>query len=154
MPQPQQHKIWAVSATYTTARGNTRSLTHWGGPGIEAASSWILAEFVFAEPQWELQILPIRNVILFYCLQAISLSNVSCKTMASPSCHYTQYIQYICNITFTTHQWKTWGALYVPKLRFILEIFKLRWITSNFIWIKAIYMWAVKACFKKMVLKP
>ena len=27
-PQPQQHKIQAESATYTTAHGNTRSLTH------------------------------------------------------------------------------------------------------------------------------
>jgi len=27
-PQPQQHRIQAASATYTTADGNTRSLTH------------------------------------------------------------------------------------------------------------------------------
>ena len=29
-PQPQQHQIQATSATYTTAQGNTRSLTEWG----------------------------------------------------------------------------------------------------------------------------
>ena len=34
MPQPQQHKILAVSETYTTAHGNARSLTHWVRPGI------------------------------------------------------------------------------------------------------------------------
>ena len=28
-PQPQQGRIKAASATYTTAHGNTRSLTHW-----------------------------------------------------------------------------------------------------------------------------
>jgi len=28
------------SLTYTTAHGNTRSLTHWVRPGIEPASSW------------------------------------------------------------------------------------------------------------------
>ena len=40
--------------TYTTAHGNTRSLTHWTRPGIKPISSWILARFVTAEPQQEL----------------------------------------------------------------------------------------------------
>ena len=31
-PQPQQHRIQAESATYTTARGNAGSLTHWARP--------------------------------------------------------------------------------------------------------------------------
>ena len=39
MPQPQQHQIWASSVTYTTACGNTRSLTHRERPGLEPASS-------------------------------------------------------------------------------------------------------------------
>ena len=34
-PQSQQHQIWAISATYTTACVNTRSLTHWVTPGTE-----------------------------------------------------------------------------------------------------------------------
>ena len=37
--QPRQHWIQALSASYTTACGNTRSLTHWGGPGIKPTSS-------------------------------------------------------------------------------------------------------------------
>ena len=49
-PQPQQRQIRATSATHTTAHGdahsNARSLTHWAGPGIETASSWILVRFV------------------------------------------------------------------------------------------------------------
>ena len=32
------HEIWAMSATYTAAQGNTRSLLHWARPGIEPAS--------------------------------------------------------------------------------------------------------------------
>ena len=44
----------AMSVTYTTARGNTRSLTHWVRPGIEPASSWTLVRFVTPEPQQEL----------------------------------------------------------------------------------------------------
>ena len=54
-PQPQQHQILAESAAYTKAHGNARSLTHWMRPGLKPTSSWILAGFVTAEPQWELQ---------------------------------------------------------------------------------------------------
>ena len=52
--RPRQRRIWAVSSTYTTAQGNTGSLTHWARPGIEPASSWILVRLITAEPQWEL----------------------------------------------------------------------------------------------------
>jgi len=45
-PQPQQCKIRAISATYTTAHSNVGSLTHWMRPGIEPTSSWILVGFV------------------------------------------------------------------------------------------------------------
>ena len=55
IPQPQQQGIRAMSATYTTAHGNARSLTYWVGPGIKSASSWILVWFVSTGPQWELQ---------------------------------------------------------------------------------------------------
>ena len=48
MPQPWQCGIWIKSATYTTAHGNTTSLTHWVRPGIEPVSSWILV-FISAE---------------------------------------------------------------------------------------------------------
>ena len=44
--QPQQHKIQATSMTYTTAHDNAGSLSHWAKPGIEPASSWILAGFI------------------------------------------------------------------------------------------------------------
>ena len=46
MPQPQQRQIQAASATYTTAHGNARSLTHCAKPGIEPATSWFLVRFV------------------------------------------------------------------------------------------------------------
>ena len=41
-------------ATYDTAHGNIRSLTHWARPGIEFASSWILVGLITAKPQREL----------------------------------------------------------------------------------------------------
>ena len=54
MPQPQQRRIRAVSANYTTAHGNAGSLIHWMRPRIEPASSWLLVGFVSAAPQWQL----------------------------------------------------------------------------------------------------
>ena len=54
-PQPEQHGIWAVSMTYTTAHGYAKSITHWSRSGTEPISSWILVGFVTAEPRWELQ---------------------------------------------------------------------------------------------------
>ena len=44
-----------MSATYTIAHGDARSLTHCAGPGIEPESSWILVRFTSAESQWGLQ---------------------------------------------------------------------------------------------------
>ena len=54
MPEPQQRRIRAASATYTTAHGNARSLTHWARPGIKRVSSGILVRFIATEPQREL----------------------------------------------------------------------------------------------------
>ena len=47
-------QIWATSATYTTAQGNTRSSTHWVRQGIKPATSWFLVRFISTVPQWEL----------------------------------------------------------------------------------------------------
>ena len=44
-PEPQQRGIQGPSATYTTAHGNTGSLTHWARPGIQPATSWFLIRF-------------------------------------------------------------------------------------------------------------
>ena len=43
--QPQKCHIRTMSVTYTTAQGNTRSLSHWGRPGIEPETSWFLDSF-------------------------------------------------------------------------------------------------------------
>ena len=45
-PEPQQRRIRAVSATYTTAHSNAGSLTHWARPGIEPTTSWFLVGFI------------------------------------------------------------------------------------------------------------
>ena len=68
-PQPWQYRIQAVSATYTTAHGNARSLPHWVRPGMEPTSSWILVRLVSAAPQWELLVLLLK----FRCLSQIHI---------------------------------------------------------------------------------
>ena len=75
-PQPQQRQIQATSATYTSAHGYTRSLTHWARSGIEPATSWFLVGFVFAAPQQELHYNLINQ--LFFS-----------KKRARKDCHYT-----------------------------------------------------------------
>ena len=55
-PQAQQCGTRAKSATYTTAHGNTRSLTHWTRPGIQPTTSWLLVGFISNAPWWELQV--------------------------------------------------------------------------------------------------
>ena len=54
---PTYTTVQAASATYGTAYGNARSLTHCARPGIEPTSSWILVGFVTTETQWELLVL-------------------------------------------------------------------------------------------------
>ena len=65
MPQPQQCQIWGMSATYTAAQGNARSLTYWVRPGIKPASSWIQVGFVTTEPPQEL---PGNNILNDYAI--------------------------------------------------------------------------------------
>ena len=45
-PKPQQHRIQATPATYTTAPSSAGSLTHWARLGIKPESSWMLVRFV------------------------------------------------------------------------------------------------------------
>ena len=49
------NQIRAASENHSAAHCNARSSTHWGRPGIEPASSWVLVRFVSAEPRQELR---------------------------------------------------------------------------------------------------
>ena len=65
MPQPKQYQIWAVSAAYTTAHSNAKSLTHLLRPGIKPGCSRILVKFISAEPWRELHKEFIFIILLF-----------------------------------------------------------------------------------------
>ena len=56
MLEPQQCRIQAASANYTTAHGNTGSTTHWVRPGMEPATSWLVVGFVSTVPWRELHL--------------------------------------------------------------------------------------------------
>lgn len=53
--QPQALGIQATSAAYIAVHGNAGFLTYRTRPGIEPTPSWILAGFVTAEPQQDIQ---------------------------------------------------------------------------------------------------
>ena len=61
-PDTQQRGIWAASATYTTAHGNTESLTHWARPGIEPSTSWFPVGFI---NHWAMTGTPINNLFSY-----------------------------------------------------------------------------------------
>ena len=42
----KQNQIWASSAAYTAACGNTEFLIYWARPGIKPAFSWTLVRFL------------------------------------------------------------------------------------------------------------
>ena len=65
-PQPQQCKIQAMYATYTTAHGNTGCLTHWARPVIETASPWMLVRFITTEPWGEHQVFSLSLFFFLY----------------------------------------------------------------------------------------
>ena len=70
-PQTKQHGIWAMSATYTTAHSNARSLTHWGRPGIKPTTSWFLVGFI---NNWATMVTPWRtslNTLLKFPIQKV-----------------------------------------------------------------------------------
>ena len=53
-PQPQQCQIQACLRPTSQLVATPHPLTCWARPGIEPASSWMLARFLSAEPQWGL----------------------------------------------------------------------------------------------------
>ena len=70
-PQPQQHRIWAVSATYTRVHSNTGSLTHWGRPGMEPCNFMVPSQSHFCcamvgTPIY--QILSLPELSLWFCI--------------------------------------------------------------------------------------
>ena len=62
-PEPQKFGIQATSATYTTAQGYARSLTHWARPGIKPTNSGFLVLFV---NHWAMTETPILGILKLF----------------------------------------------------------------------------------------
>ena len=79
-------EVWDPSCIcdlHHTAHTNARSLTHWARPGIKPASSWLLVRFVTAEPQWELQGLPISYLPAWDTSHAATMKEICLKPHSS-----------------------------------------------------------------------
>ena len=84
MPQPQQCRILATTATYTTAHSNTGSPTHWASLGIKPTTSRLLVGFISAVPQREL---------LFWILMYIKITSSENIVLLLP--FQSQYLQFL-----------------------------------------------------------
>ena len=98
--------IGTTAAGLLHSHSNTRSLTHWGRPGIEPATSWFLVGFVSPEPQWEL-------LLLLFCslhthVQHMAVPRLRVQ-MELPKPVYTtatamQDLSHICNLYHSSQQ--------------------------------------------------
>ena len=103
-PRPQPHRIWAASATYTEAHGNTGSLTHWVRPRIEPASSWILVGFVTAEPPQELL------VYFFRCKKCCSFKVYGWYSCSCLLCFPMEVVDFLYLDTEVTTSVSSWAS--------------------------------------------
>ena len=115
--QPQQRRIWATSATYSTCQGNVGSLTFWVRPGIKPAPSWILVRFVSAAPQRELQIWYLRMQSLAH--EQVTVLLVSCWNNSS---HIALWMAANCDRTLLivsgVREKKSWRIEPVLSIRY------------------------------------
>ena len=130
-PQPQQSRIQAASVTYTTAPGNTKSLTHWVRPGIEPMSLWILVRFITTGPQWELPLFLLDSVLggrtflgvyLFllgclFCWWIISASLLWSFCFCGISCNFS-LISDCIDLGPLSFSWWVWQEVYQFCLSF------------------------------------
>ena len=133
-PQPQPCGIRAAFATYTTAHGNARFLTHWARPGIELATSWFLVGFISPAPQGELLFCAFLSwrinflvVVLFksffgYILEILRFFWYILEN--SPlSCIYYKYFLQVCILSFYSLYIVFWRSEFLILMKSTLLIF-------------------------------
>ena len=80
---------------YTTAHGNSRSLTQWVRPGIEPTSSWMLAGFV---NHWAMKGTPSLTFFLVLQVYGSSQARGRIGTTAASLHHSLQHLQHLSPI--------------------------------------------------------
>ena len=81
VPQPQQLGIWATSATYTTAQGNTGFLIHRARPGIEPALVGFVNSWATTRPSKIIN--NIQNMMCIYTYHTPQLKLATCQVLSS-----------------------------------------------------------------------
>ena len=155
-----------MSATYTTANGDARSLTNWVRSGIEPASSWSLVRFISVEP-WRKLPLP----LWFWLLEVSPTSRITnylsfCDWLISFSIKSSRFIHVVVLSVFYKYPYKKEFPsflrlnnipLYAHTIFFLsinlsvdtwhISIFYLSWIV--------LWTWLYKCLFKHLLyLKP
>ena len=69
------------------SHSNAGSLTHWGRPGIESATWWVLVRFVSTEPRWEL-----RSRLFFFFWSHLQHMDVPRPGTEPPSLQWQHWI--------------------------------------------------------------
>ena len=145
MPEPQQCRIWAASATYTTAHSNAGSPTHWVRPGIEPATSWFLVRFI---NHWAMMGTPpilyfffIKKWVTIQWIHEWQKNEISLRSWAAESrfkrilpslertfCSFRDQ----CELWYVSCTWVNLGYLIDCKLRMSLQFGraskKLKWL--------------------------
>ena len=114
MPQPQQCRIQALSATYTTNHGNDGSITYWARPGIEPTSSLIQVGFITTESQQELPL------FIIFTLKPI-LSGISTATPCIFGGGW--YLSF------------TWHSFFCPFTLSLCVSLRLKWVSHHWIFV-------------------
>ena len=144
MLQPQQRQIWTMSVTYTIARGNTRSLTHWVKPGIKPLSSWILVMYITTGP-WRIHSMPNFWIVL---------SEMVLNFVKSLFCIYWDYHMFLFFSLLTwcitlTDLW-IWKNPFIPRINLIwswsVRLLIYSWIWFANIMLRIITLLVILAC--------
>ena len=87
-----------MSVTYTTVHGNAGSLTHWAGPRIEPASSWILSQFCYC---WATMGTPTSSILKSQIIPVgVKVeTSLSCKQRSLEWTINSQYMWCSCCLT-------------------------------------------------------
>ena len=136
-----------MSATYTIAQGNARSLTHWVRPGMEPASSQILVEFISTEPQWELPTINYFKLHLFIWLIRVESRNYAFNIplpikMSGLQCMFNMWCWSLLTKFCMSTKEKNVSSLYLLSFSFISGTGKIE--NLHYFWAQA---WCISICF-------